>query len=308
MPTLGIPIMDTNDVIKYIIIIIIYYNMCKNTKKLKYKKINRNKKKKSMKNKIKYGGKIIAQGTHGMIIIDDNNENYVYKIFNKLKVKNCDKLYNEFELQQRLHNELLKDNSHIYVPNCSDYNENQDKCSYKMERIFPLDNIGKYFIINMNDDNMNSIFMHSEKYGKQVGANILSNYLDINKVSFNIGKLFSKLHFVMNIDGYDCELLYGIINGLKRIILIDYDKANTFEWKLGTKIYRKIDETTIEEKILSTNTKFAWFLYSAMISMSLVPSNVNYQNDFIQGYLTYVNTDFQKQIYDEIINIIIEQY
>jgi len=277
----------------------------KNKTKQNKTKQNKYRKKRKTKMKLTGGGTIIGQGTHGVIEIDDNDENYVFKKFKNQTIKFCDNLKNEFDIQLLLHRHF--NNNYIYVPECSNFVTNQENCSYRMERIFPLQNIEQYFIINMYDDDKNSIFPHS-RIGREVGINTLLSYINIdpNELSYNIGKMFSTLHFQLNLDGYDCELLYGIIE-MPRFILIDFDKINSFEWTLNAKVYRKLDENTIDEKILSTTNKFAWHLYMAMSSMSLIPKTQEYQQHFIEGYSTYISNEFQRSIYDEIIDII-QQY
>ena len=69
-----------------------------------------------------------------------------------------------------------------------------------MERIFPLPELPHYFVINMANDNIHTIFSHS-KTALEVGINTLIKYnVDVSQLSFNIGKMFSKLHFVLNQD------------------------------------------------------------------------------------------------------------
>ena len=284
--------------------------------RLKYKYIKKSKKKlrkiikktkKTRKNKMN-GGTIIGSGTHGTIEIDETNPEWVLKKFKKLTINYCDKLQDEFKIQDLLYKELK--NEYIYIPNCCCFTETSTSCYYKMERIFPLFdvNLSYYFVINMANDTINKKFSHS-KTAFEVGVNKLIEYdVNVSELSFNIGKLFSKLHFELNQDGYDCELLYGIINNTKTFCLIDFDKIAHFEWVLGNKSYRKIDEQTIIEKQLNTISKFAWYLFGAMISMSLVPTNKTYQAEFIKGYSTYVNKDdiLKRYVYNEIINIINE--
>ena len=60
------------------------------------------------------GGTIIGTGTHGIIEIDETNTDWVLKKFSKLTINNCDKLQNEFNIQQHLYDECYN----IYVPNC----------------------------------------------------------------------------------------------------------------------------------------------------------------------------------------------
>ena len=266
--------------------------------------MKKNKSNKRKNNKMKKGGNIIGQGTHGTIEIDKTDNTMVIKKYVKMKANNCKMLQNEFEIQLQLYNAF----DEIYVPNCCCFIETKNECSYKMERIFELETSDFYIIINMTNSSENSIKFAHSKIGHEAGYNFLKNTMNLNveKLSFNIGKMFSKLHFVLMLDGYDCELLYGKINNTNQLCLIDYDKINKFEWKLNQNVYRKIDETTIDNKLLSTISKFAWFLYSAMVSMSLISNDANLKYEFVRGYETYLDKKNQLQIdvFNEIIEII----
>ena len=44
-------------------------------------------------------GTIIGQGTHGVIEVDDNDDNYVFKKFKNQTIKFCNNLKNEFDIQ-----------------------------------------------------------------------------------------------------------------------------------------------------------------------------------------------------------------
>jgi hypothetical protein len=123
--------------------------------------------------------------------------------------------------------------------------------------------------------------------------------------------MFSYLHYELHIDGYDCELLYGRTSehhDESEFFLIDYDKVQHVVYDLGYITHRKIDENTIDTKYLSSDVKFAWFLYSAMISMSLIPNTTELCNQFIQGYSFYIpKSDEQIQkISKQVIEIILD--
>jgi hypothetical protein len=272
-------------------------SISKKLKKTKQKKRRYRKTRKMIK-----GGTIIGQGTHGIIKIDETNTNMVVKQFNNLSF--CKELINEYEVQKSLHNELLKTHINIYIPDCCCYIGGNDTCSYMMERIFPLPDKTFYLIINLAMPDINTKFSHS-KLGYEVGYNILQNTynIDISNLSYELGKLYSYLHYVLKIDGYDCELLYGNIKNENKFILIDFDKVQYFDFNLEFVSYRKLDEQTIDKKPLNTYNRFAWFLFVSLISMSLLPTLPLYKTKFIEGYSTYVNNNnlIMKQIFDLVV-------
>lgn len=246
-----------------------------------------------------------------MIEVDPQNENYVYKYYAKLKVNNCSKLANEYNMQKWIRETL--DNPLIYIPNCFEHEENDSQCSYKMERIFPLPSIHKLALVNLNEVDKFAKFAHSSAV-MEVGANRLATLEGVNcnidELAYHIGLAFSKMHFVMNVDGYDCELYCGIVHPdpNPKYVLIDYDKVNTFRWELGTVVYRKIDEATVEEKQLVSVNKFGWFLYMAMASMSLIPSQESVFQQFLKGYKVHASTEMHHQVIEEIVSIHRMQY
>jgi hypothetical protein len=281
----------------------------RNTKKYINKKLNKKKKtrKKTRKHrnqKMIKGGNIIGQGTHGTITVDTSDMNFVIKSYNKVQMNNCDMLQNEYNIQQQLFG--IFDN--IYVPKCCCFVEQSSTCSYKMERIFNLSNLDYFIILNMQyeGDDIKRFIHSSNAY--EAGANYLQKITNVNDMCFSIGKMFSKLHYELCLDGYDCELIYGNIREESRLCLIDFDKINYFEWKLGYKTYRKLDERTIDTKELVSVNKFAWYLFGALISMSLVPKNEDLRNIFITGYSSHVdkNNELQNKVFEEIVNLINE--
>lgn len=124
-------------------------------------------------------------------------------------------------------------------------------------------------------------------------------YANAAKFAYELGKMFSYLHYVLNMDGYDCELLLGQSSGElqssnRHAYLIDFDKVSCLKYKIdGSEIvHRKLDETTYDKKEMKTLKKYGLFLFTAMISMSLVPSlSSNTQPSFIQGYREFVPKD-----------------
>jgi len=274
------------------------------TKKRKKTKRNKNYKRKM------FGGKtILGQGTHGIISIDPNNENLAIKSYNYDKTF-CSNLQDEYKIQEYLHMLILQITQFIYIPYCCCYIVTTNNCQYKMERIFPLTNKKYYVIVNLNMPDIFNKFLHSNN-AYEIGYNILSTIfnVDINKLCYELGVLYSYLHYVLFIDGYDCELIYGNNKDNKnQFFFIDYDKVQKFKYELGHIVYRKVDESTIENKILSTEKKFAWFLYSAMASMSLIPSDKLLCNKFINGYKKFIpqKNEFIQNISNNVIDLIYE--
>ena len=256
------------------------------------------------------GAQILGQGTHGTITIDSNNPTMVVKSFDTTRF--CDQLQNEYNIQVELGDLSLEVG--IAVPRACCYSENNGKCEYKMERIYPFPQHDYYLIPNMSEQNMDKKFSHS-KTGREVGINNLTETydIDVNECVYQIGKMFSYLHFVKMIDGYDCELLIGSLSdGKKQMFLIDYDKVQKFEYELGIIMYRKISEEMVDEKRLITAGKFANFLFGSLISMSLLPVDKNLKRIFISGYGTYLNTTtsidenkLKNDIYNRIVHEII---
>jgi hypothetical protein len=271
-------------------------------------------------------GKLISQGTHGRIYVDENDENYVYKTFNKHSMAHCEQLRNEYDTHFDFHKIFDADTDadadydfDIYIPKCSDFEEHADLCRYRMERIFGLSSesgvseLGpgprKYFVLNMFDKG-DSNFVHSNNHGIHAGTNTLSSIFDLNELSFMIGKLYSKIHFEMNYDGYDCELIYGNIAGKNRLCLIDFDKVAKIEWELGYALYRKVDESRTIVKRIDTLKQLTSMLYESLTSMSLVPWEEETLHRFFDGYKTYIHPDIplQQQYYDKVYSRIMEQH
>ena len=109
----------------------------------------------------------------------------------------------------------------------------------------------------------------------------------------SVAEIFSYMHFVLNIDGNDMEWIYSEPG----FYLIDFDKVACFEFKLGFECIRKLDDTTYEEKKFTSINKIAFFLFTAMGSMLMVPTrnNPELQNEFIAGYAKYLDTHSMKK-------------
>lgn len=262
-------------------------------------------------NKMNHGGTILGQGTHGVIRVDNKNKNYVIKEYSIGSINNCDKLVNEYSIQKYFNESLQNIGSEIIVPECCCYQQNNEKCWYKMKRIYNFPNKEHYIVVNMSYPFHNTKFCHS-KSACEIGYEILEKEydIDVSQLSYQIGRLFSYIHFVLEYDGYDCELLIGSDNEQSinhQFYLIDFDKVQKVNYIMGEEVYRKLDENTIVMKKLDTLHRYAWFLFAAMISMSLIPVDRIHKNRFIAGYGEYIDkthslkADIHKIVVDNII-------
>lgn len=275
------------------------YGKKKLKKTMKRKITNRKMKKFTHKGGL---GEILGQGTHGQITIDPNDETKVIKSFKSVNsVKYCVQLQNEYTIQSFLSREFSNNNLCVMVPFADSYVYNGNVCSYRMDRIMPLHGYSYYLIPSLINDNYEKPFLHSTS-GMEVGLfQLRQKYgIDPSHIVRCIGEMFSYLHYVLLLDGYDCEIIIG---GDNQLYLIDYDKIQYIEFVLGYVAYRKIDETIIEEKHLTTVQKFARFLYSAMGSMSLIPVNEELKAHFIEGYRRYSlrNNELSQDICEHVI-------
>lgn len=278
------------------------------------KKINRTKK------KMIKGGQLeslidekIGQGTHGTIYTHKHNKGQVIKVFkNDHTREKCNEIKeNEFDIQRKVYNEVKKIESKIIIPKVYRFILENEDCYYNMDRIFPID--GKLIIVDMYHDNTDQIFSHSN-YGRIQSYDKIDftgcNIEDSLELSFEIGKLFSYLHYVLQYDGYDCELIVGKThNGENRVFLVDFDKVSSFLFELDYTIYRKLDETSAkEERYIKNEEKLARLLFTAMTSMSLIPKKNYLVENFIYGYGIFLNieNELQKRIFEKVKEIIYE--
>ena len=203
----------------------------------------------------------------------------------------------------------------IIVPPVSEFIKEtaHNKCSYSMDRIFPSTNKHGIIIVNMYEPTANRAFSHSA-LGIELGSANISwpdyGYTDEANFAYNLGSMFSYLHYVLNMDGYDCEIILGKTKGhSSRAYLIDFDKVSCLKYTVGEIIHRKLDESTYEPKELKTAKKYAMFLFSAMISMSLLPIGA-LQLSFIQGYRVYVpatdSNNMKTEIAEHVVQLIQE--
>jgi len=285
------------------------------------KQILRKKTKRTTKKMIK-GGKlktiideIIGQGTHGTIYTHKYNKGLVIKVFkNEHRGEKCIEIKeNEFDIQKKIYNGVKKTDCKIIIPSVYRFILEREDCYYNMDRIFPID--GKIIIVDMYQDDIEQNFSHS-KYGITQSYNKI-DFTDCDienpmELSFEIGKMFSYLHFVLQYDGYDCELIVGKTHDdEKRVFLVDFDKVSSFVFDLENDyiVYRKLDETSAkEERHIKTEKNIARLLFTAMNSMSLIPIRYDLLERFSEGYQTFLNpeNEFQKRIFDLVKEIIID--
>jgi hypothetical protein len=276
--------------------------------------------------------KLIGQGTHGKIYRKNNS--IVIKEFENRpmpqdclcsRFKNnckslCDHIHYEFIIQEFLYNAINQELHQLKIKIPKAYNfalsTNNTMCHYEMDYIHSCksSNSSNLIQINMDSPDMDDIV---PDVGLFFGYNKLDltncNISSIQELVYQIGLLFSYLHYVLHIDGYDCELVMGRLDGENKcdIFLIDFDKVSCFEFKLGYISRRKIDESIIEEKEFNTVKKIAWFLFSGIIGMSLLPRDPSLKNIFIDGYSRYINfVNREKLVIDVYNNILgfIENY
>ena len=277
----------------------------KKLSKIKQKKsINRNTKNKGYK-----GGRmqLIGEGTHGRIYKISNT--LVRKNFSNRPVKQncicprikancqylCDHIHYEYLVQQLLYNSLLNTQCKIKIPRTYNFmlSNNNTECDYEMDYIYPPIgyNDDKYLIqIDMGDDNRDEIISGVGRFLSYTKLDLSQcKITSLEELAFEIGQLFSYLHYILHIDGYDSELVLGRLyeENINDIFFIDFDKVSCFDFVLDFVAYRKIDENIMETKVLSNVVKFARFLMSGITGMSLLPRNEKLKNAFLEGYKKY---------------------
>ena len=251
---------------------------------MKTKKLNRT---------YKNGGmKFLAQGTHGIIYeLGDkvvkqfkNRPHHKPSLCTSIKSSihtQCDEVEYEYRVQQMVHDLLESRHCMIKVPASSSFSVQGDTCQYTMDRIYPLDT--HLLFVDMT-------FQKGERSqtstSKQVGYVDMASLLGItpNDLAMLIGELFSALHFLLKVDGYDCELILGK-GGL---YFIDFDKVSCFEFTTNQTLLRKISEEVYDEKIITNYKKLARFLFGSFISMSLLPVDPLLKSYFLLGYKKYM--------------------
>lgn len=276
--------------------------------------------------------KLIGQGTHGIIykinefIVKKEFENRTITqncICSKIKSKctsRCDHIHYEYLIQNLIYEEIKKIEQNpikINIPKSYNFEFSQDNtlCNYSMDFIHPpiFNNeiLNELIQIDLGDPNKDEIV---PGVGRFIGYNKLDLHnctiSTIKDLVYEVGKLFSYLHYILFLDGFDCELVLGrLVNENKnKVFLIDFDKVTCFTFNLDQIVYRKIDENTFESRNLKTIKKFAWFLFNGLTGMSLLPKDEELKNEFIRGYSTYVSRENNliNEIHQEIISLILE--
>ena len=323
----------------------IYKSKTQQNKNAKYKKLNKTKRtRKQIQPRIQpriynhnhKGGRmrLIGEGTHGRIykishtLVRKNFSNRLVKqncICPRIKTNCqylCEHIHYEYLVQQILVKSLLNTQCKIKLPKTYNFMLSNDntECDYEMDYIYPPIgyNDDKHLIqIDMSDDNRDEIIPGVGRFLSYTKLDLSQcNIMSLEELSFEIGQLFSYLHYVLHIDGYDCELVIGrlyegIIND---IFFIDFDKVSCFDFVLDFIAYRKIDENIMETKVLSNVVKFARFLMSGITGMSLLPRDEKMKNAFLEGYAKYapIGKDdilvdmLEYKVYKKVVELILE--
>lgn len=272
--------------------------------------------------------KLIGYGTHGKIY--QINSTTVIKLFtNRPPKQNCicletnqkyNPIYNhihyEYLIQELIYNSINKQNDiKIKIPKPQHFQLSNDNtmCHYEMDYIQPCMNssIAKTNLIQIDmglhdKDEVIQGVGHFLGYARLDLTNC--TITTVEELAYQIGLLFSYLHYVLHIDGFDCELVLGYLadDNDCNIFLIDFDKVSCFEFKLGFVAYRKLDESIIETKTLNTVKRFAWFLFSGITGMSLLPSDPVLKFYFLEGYARYINLAHAEQIVIDVYNEVLQ--
>jgi hypothetical protein len=304
---------------------------------IKYIKLNKTKQtRKQIQPRIYKGGgmQLIGEGTHGRIYKISNT--IVRKNFSNRPVKQncicpriktnckylCEHIHYEYLVQQLLYNSLLNTQCKIKIPRTYNFmlsNDNTD-CDYEMDYIYPSIgyNDDKYLIqIDMGDDNRDEIISGVGRFLSYTKIDLSQcRITSLEELAFEIGQLFSYLHYILHIDGYDSELVIGRLyeENINDIFFIDFDKVSCFDFVLDFVAYRKIDESIVETKVLSNVVKFALFLMSGITGMSLLPRNEKLKNAFLEGYKKYSSDEkdyiledmLEYNVYKKVIELILE--
>ena len=183
-------------------------------------------------------------------------------------------------------------------------------------------NDDKYLIqIDMGDDNRDEIIPGVGRFLSYTKLDLSQcRITSLEELAFEIGQLFSYLHYILHIDGYDSELVLGRLyeENINDIFFIDFDKVSCFDFVLDFVAYRKIDENIMETKVLSNVVKFARFLMSGITGMSLLPRDEKMKNAFLEGYAKYapigkddILEDSQEdmleyKVYKKVVELILE--
>ena len=72
--------------------------------------------------------------------------------------------------------------------------------------------------------------------------------------------------------------------------------------RIGYVARRKIDESIIEEKVFTSEKRIAWYLFSAITGMGLLPRDADLQQIFMDGYARYLDMDNVDKIVVDVYN------
>jgi hypothetical protein len=248
---------------------------------------------------------LIGEGTHGKIGTLKADTSIAVKVFKNRPMRHeslckriidkyewvCDEVSMEFLMQKEIHEKFKSLDFPVIVPDVFHFDKDIQECYYIMQRIYPLKKYNKLLLLDMTVPEYEKPKVYS-KVGRLQGYKEISDILFISseELAFVIGQMFSILHFILNIDGYDCELLLGRKNETNeepQLYLIDYDKVNCFEFIPGHELYRKESEETFSKYEITSSKKMASWLFQSMISMSLLPVEPRLKEEFIKGYKSY---------------------
>ncbi len=289
----------------------IIYNMCQ-TYENKNKKIEQKRKTR----KVKGGMKLLTSGTHGHIY--EKGDQVVKQFLNKdyhhpslcKRVKGsiesmCDAVDYEFQVHQMI--QQLFDSFLVKVPKASSFRltevDKKPMCEYEMDRIYPLDDYLLYVDMTFPEGTREAQNSISRTLGYTNIAELLQ--MSPEELARVVGEMFSLLHFKLNVDGYDCELLVGKHGEDTGLYFIDFDKVSCFTYELGQTLIRKTSESDYEPRTISSYTRLARFLFGAMISMSLLPTDPELKDSFLMGYTKHVDASVPDELIDELKSIII---
>lgn len=261
-------------------------------------------------------GKVVGQGTHGIIKVI--NDRQVIKIFenridNRFGNKNVSSSDYEFIIQDKIYNTDCK----IRIPKVGKFGIVDGCCYYEMDYIYPPFGNNVLVQLDMAEPYKDELLSGVGRFlGYENISLVRCNITCLEELAYEIGKIFSMLHYILLLDGFDCELVIGQLwsenMGLscsEHIFLIDFDKVSRFEFVLGYVVNRKIDENMIEKRVLSSVGKFAWFLFNGLTGMSLLPRDGKLKKMFLEGYASNVGnlkSQLEKDIYDEIVKLVFE--
>jgi len=210
---------------------------------------------------------IVGKGGRGVIIINEENPNFVTKF--AFNVASCNNLDDEFNAQLTAYNgwnsfewpSKYGINAKILKPtNFKSFNG--DQCSIMMSRIFPPDSSGLLWQLYLGGDrdlNMNVSDVNFIR-GSYKGQNTLGKELNIgNKeltfMAYLSGLLIGTVQYTSRLTGLDTELVLGKENRETEILtmyLIDYDQS--WSWSSGI---HPITQIPLTERVIIKNLEWA---------------------------------------------------